>query len=108
MKFNLLLFLAIFILVGCESKNHVLFSKNQELTNIINNNQKSIYRYKIKPYDRISVLFYEHPDLSTRKVGDFQEVPNHEIAKIVWWISNDQIDRFRINLFHGSNAILII
>ena len=43
MKFNLLLFLAIFILVGCESKNHVLFSKNQELTNIINNNQKSIY-----------------------------------------------------------------
>ena len=73
MKFNLLLFLAIFILVGCESKNHVLFSKDQELTNIINNNQKSIYRYKIKPYDRISVLFYEHPDLSTRKVGDFQE-----------------------------------
>jgi polysaccharide biosynthesis/export protein len=73
MKFNFLLFLAIFILVGCESKNHVLFSKNQELTNIINNHQKNIYRYKIRPYDRISVLFYEHPDLSTRKVGDFQE-----------------------------------
>ena len=73
MKFNFLLFLAIFILVGCESKNHVLFSKNQELTNILNNHQKNIYRYKIRPYDRISVLFYEHPDLSTRKVGDFQE-----------------------------------
>lgn len=73
MKFNLLIFLTIFIFMGCESKNHILFSKNQELTNIINNHEKKIYRYKIRPYDRISVLFYEHPDLSTRKVGDFQE-----------------------------------
>lgn len=32
----------------------------------------------------------------------------HEIAKIVWRISNNQIDRFRINLFHGSNTILVI
>jgi polysaccharide biosynthesis/export protein len=73
MKFNILIFLVIFILAGCGSKNHVLFSKNQELTNIINSHEKGIYRYKIRPYDRISVLFYEHPDLSTRKVGDFQE-----------------------------------
>ena len=73
MKFTLSLFLLMFIFIGCESKNHILFSKNQELTNIINNSQKKIYRYKIRPYDRISVLFYEHPDLSTRKVGDFQE-----------------------------------
>lgn len=73
MKFSLLVFLSIFILMGCESKDHVLFSKNQDLTNLINKQEKTIYRYKIRPYDRISVLFYEHPDLSTRKVGDFQE-----------------------------------
>ncbi len=73
MKFIFFIFLTIFILMGCESKNHVLFSKNQELTNIVKTNEKNIYRYKIRPYDRISVLFYEHPDLSTRKVGDFQE-----------------------------------
>ena len=35
--------------------------------------KNEIYRYKIKAYDRISVLFYEHPDISTRKIGDFQE-----------------------------------
>ena len=72
---NFMLFFIISIfLIGCTSKNHVLFSKNQNLTNIIEKpKETTIYRYKIKPYDRISVLFYEHPDISTRQIGDFQE-----------------------------------
>ena len=71
---NILLSLLILFFSACESKNHILFSQSQELTNMIKEyDQKEIYRYKIKPYDRISVLFYEHPDISTRKIGDFQE-----------------------------------
>lgn len=74
MKRNILLFLTIFIFIGCGSNDHILFSKNQQLTTIIKEQkQESVYRYKIKPYDRISVLFYDHPDISTRQIGDFQE-----------------------------------
>jgi len=64
----------IIFIIGCGSKDYTLFSKNQQFANASNNNvNNKIYRYKIKPYDRISVLFYEHPDISTRQIGDFQE-----------------------------------
>ena len=56
MKFTLSLFLLMFIFIGCESKNHILFSKNQELTNIINNSQKKFI--DIKSDHMIGFLFY--------------------------------------------------
>jgi len=72
---SIILLLSALVFIGCSgSKDHILFSKNQELTNVIKTQtEKSIYRYKIRPYDRISVLFYDHPDISTRQIGDFQE-----------------------------------
>ena len=76
MKNYIFIFLLSFFIMGCADLNkYSLFSKEQNLTTIIKNKPKKneIYRYKIKPYDRISVLFYDHPDISTRKIGDFQE-----------------------------------
>lgn len=63
------------IFTACERK-YSLFSQNQDLVRTIKpstTKNEEIFRYQIRPYDRISVLFYEHPDMSTRKVGDFQE-----------------------------------
>ena len=60
------------ILSGCAPKNYVLFDHNTEDLAPIDNNQsdQAVYRYKIRVHDRISVMFYEHPELGTRKVGD--------------------------------------
>ena len=74
-NYFLILLLAFFI-TGCSNLNkYSLFSNKQELTTIVKTKpaKNKIYRYKIKPYDRISVLFYEHPDISTREIGAFQE-----------------------------------
>ena len=76
MKNFFLIILLSFFIIGCTDLNkYSMFSKKQDLTTILKNKPKKneIYRYKIKAYDRISVLFYEHPDISTRKIGDFQE-----------------------------------
>jgi|GEM_PF-4849988 len=65
----------ILLFTACDKK-YSLFSQNQDFIKTIQHpvvEKKEIYRYQIRPYDRISVLFYEHPDMSTRKVGDFQE-----------------------------------
>jgi len=74
MKYTFILTIVLLVFSGC-SKKYTLFSQNQDLVKTVKINpvKQEIYRYKIKPYDRISVLFYEHPDISTRKIGDFQE-----------------------------------
>lgn len=71
MKMILFYMFILLFFTACNNK-HSLFSKNQELTKKISE-KKEIYKYQIRPYDRISILFYDHPDLSTRKIGDFQE-----------------------------------
>ena len=76
MKNYISILLLSILLTGCTDLNkYSLFSNKQELTTIVTSKpqKNEIYRYKIKPYDRISVLFYDHPDISTRKIGDFQE-----------------------------------
>jgi polysaccharide biosynthesis/export protein len=71
---QILLFIFILLIFTACGKKYTLFSQNQDLVKTIKlDPNKEIYKYKIKPYDRISVLFYDHPDLSTRKIGDFQE-----------------------------------
>lgn len=68
-------YISILLLFTACNNKYSLFSQNQELAKIVTpvGEKKEIYKYKIRPYDRISILFYEHPDMSTRKVGDFQE-----------------------------------
>lgn len=76
MKNYIFILILTFFITGCTDLNkYSLFSNKQDLTKTTTNKPKKneIYRYKIKPYDRISVLFYEHPDISTRNIGDFQE-----------------------------------
>lgn len=75
MKITVFYIFILLFLTSCEKK-YSLFSQNQDLVKSVkpsDSKKEEIYRYQIKPYDRISVLFYEHPDMSTRKVGDFQE-----------------------------------
>lgn len=71
MKKFLLFILPIIFIVGCSNKM-MMFSKNQESNaSNLGNKKFKIYKYKIKIYDRIGVLFYGHPELSTIKIGSF-------------------------------------
>lgn len=72
-SFYLIVLMALFF-SGCAPKNYVLFNQNTELVKSIDNNETldTPFRYKIRIHDRISVLFYEHADLGTRKIGDLQ------------------------------------
>jgi len=59
---------------ACNSKNdYVLFNKAQgsqkELTTEIENIK---FEYKIQPYDRISIIVYKHPELSSTTIGNAQ------------------------------------
>jgi len=59
---------------ACSSKNdYVLFNKAQgsqkELTTEIENIK---FEYKIQPYDRISIIVYKHPELSSTTIGNAQ------------------------------------
>ncbi len=64
----------ILLLSACSSKdNYILFNKAQnsqkELTTKIENVR---LEYKIQPYDRISIIVYKHPDLSSTTIGNAQ------------------------------------
>ncbi|CAA6810118.1 MAG: Polysaccharide export outer membrane protein [uncultured Sulfurovum sp.] len=65
---KLLSILLILYIQGCGfKKDYVLFNQSETLkqtsTSIIHKNVK--FEYKIMPHDRISLIVYQHPDLST-------------------------------------------
>jgi len=73
-KYIVTVFISLIIFSGCSVKDYTLFSHNQERVPQIDQNLslKEVYRYKIKPHDRLSVMFYSHPELSTRVVGSLR------------------------------------
>ena len=70
------LFLIIIIIAfsACSSKDdYILFNKahgtKKEITTKVENVQ---FEYKIQPYDRISIIIYKHPELSSTTIGNAQ------------------------------------
>lgn len=63
---------SLLILSGCATKKQefVLFQGEplKVQTKEVNYEPKKVYQYKIIPNDRISILFYNHPELSTRDI----------------------------------------
>ncbi|CAA6807664.1 MAG: Polysaccharide export outer membrane protein [uncultured Sulfurovum sp.] len=73
MKYYILLIL-ILTFTGCSSKDdYVLFNKQhenkKEITTKLNN---VAFEYKILPHDRISIIVYKHPELSSTTIGNGQ------------------------------------
>ena len=67
LKLIYILFIMFFI-VGCNlKKDYILFNKSKTIkdlnTTTLHKNVK--FEYKILPHDRISIIVYQHPDLST-------------------------------------------
>ncbi|HHH72865.1 MAG TPA: polysaccharide export protein [Sulfuricurvum sp.] len=68
------LVLVMALMSGCsgKSKQYVLFNDNKKLSNCttdLNSNLANAhYEYKIMPNNRLSILIYNHPELSTRDV----------------------------------------
>ncbi|CAA6811674.1 MAG: Polysaccharide export outer membrane protein [uncultured Sulfurovum sp.] len=69
-----LLLIAIIAFSGCSSKNdYVLFNKAHESKQEITTEVKNIqFEYKIQPYDRVSIIVYKHPELSSTTIGNSQ------------------------------------
>lgn len=69
---SLLCVLVITLFSGCTRSDYILFEKNNEQLRALTTDQEQLepYRYKIRVNDRISVLFYDNPELGTRKIGD--------------------------------------
>jgi polysaccharide export outer membrane protein len=59
--------LTIFIILftGCTSRKHELFYKNTEITPY-SQTFNGEYKYIIKPHDRLSIIFFEYPELGTK------------------------------------------
>lgn len=73
MKYLLPLFMLL-MLTACSSKDeYILFNKAQNsqatLTTKVEN---AHFQYKVRPYDRISLIVYKHPELSSTTVGNAQ------------------------------------
>jgi len=75
-----LLSLLLISFIGCSSKNdYVLFNQTQKNNNAkqrqetITQLQEVAFEYKIQPHDRISVIVYKHPDLSTSNRNNLQQ-----------------------------------
>lgn len=75
---NYLLILSIIGFAGCSTKeDYVLFNETKinqvasqhEMVTEVDNVQ---FEYKIRPYDRVSVIVYKHPDLSTSNMSTMQ------------------------------------
>ena len=66
------LILATAIMSGCSGKSsqYVLFNDNQTYENCTSsiNNMNEAYSYRIMPNNRLSILIFNHPELSTRDV----------------------------------------
>ncbi len=62
----LLIFFIILLFSGCSGRNHELFYKNKsENHDVVETNIQK--QYKIKPYDRLSIIFFNYPELSTKE-----------------------------------------
>jgi len=66
--------------VGCTTKDdYVLFNQTQVNSNdkhrqeTITELKKVAFEYKIQPHDRVSVIVYKHPDLSTSSQNNLQQ-----------------------------------
>jgi len=71
---NFLLIPLVIALTACSSKDdYILFNKahntQKELTTEVQNVK---FEYKIQPYDRISLIVYKHPELSSTTIGNAQ------------------------------------
>ncbi len=68
MKFLGLFLVFMIAVTGCAQKKEVM--KTSSIEEIKTYNSISVeYSYKIRPGDRISILFYRHPELSTRDIS---------------------------------------
>jgi len=72
---SLICALIVTLFSGCTRSDYVLFEKNNQQLKSISTTKVSLkpYRYKIRVHDRISVLFYNNPELGTRKIGDLNK-----------------------------------
>ncbi|CAA6820357.1 MAG: Polysaccharide export outer membrane protein [uncultured Sulfurovum sp.] len=64
----------IIALSGCSSKDdYILFNKahgeKKEISTQVNNVE---FEYKVRPHDRISIIVYKHPELSSTTIGNSQ------------------------------------
>ena len=67
-------FLLIFIVIAfsaCSSKDdYILFNKAQGTKKELITNVENIqFEYKVQPYDRVSIIVYKHPELSSTAIG---------------------------------------
>lgn len=64
---NLLLILGLLSLYGCSTKDdYILLNKAQSSQKSLVTNLKNVdFEYKIQPHDRISIIVYKHPELSS-------------------------------------------
>jgi polysaccharide export outer membrane protein len=71
---HFLLILIIIAFSACSSKDdYVIFNKAQNSQKeLITKVQNIKFEYKIQPYDRISIIVYKHPELSSTTVGNAQ------------------------------------
>jgi len=72
---HILLIFVIIAFSACSSKDdYILFNQaqngQQERTTEVSN---VAFEYKIQPYDRVSILVYKHPELSSTSIGSAQE-----------------------------------
>jgi len=73
MKYLLPLFMLL-MLTACSSKDeYILFNKAQNSqANLTTKIENAHFEYKVRPYDRISLIVYKHPELSSTTVGNAQ------------------------------------
>jgi polysaccharide export outer membrane protein len=71
---HFLLTIIIIAFSGCTSKNdYILFNQAQASQKEISTEVQNIqFEYKIQPYDRISIIVYKHPELSSTTIGNAQ------------------------------------
>lgn len=74
MRYYILTILSIITLTGCTSKDeYILFNKAHETKKETVTQIKDIeFEYKILPHDRVSLIVYKHPELSTTTIGNGQ------------------------------------
>jgi len=72
---HILLIFVIIAFSACSSKDdYILFNKAQNGQQVQTTEVKNIaFEYKVQPYDRISILVYKHPELSSTTMGSTQQ-----------------------------------
>jgi len=72
---HILLIFVIIAFSACSSKDdYILFNKAQNSQKERITEVKNIaFEYKIQPYDRISIIIYKHPELSSTTTGSTQQ-----------------------------------